>query len=89
MTRDRALTQGLTWNQELLGGKVASVAALATREKLCRRYVARIFRLAFLTPDIMQAIAQGNVPPALSLDRLKKGFPLDWKAQRASLGFSG
>jgi site-specific DNA recombinase len=81
--------QGLIWNQELLSGKVASVAALAKREKLCRRYVARIVRLAFLAPDIMQAIAHGKVPPALSLDHLKKGFPLDWQVQRASLGFSG
>jgi hypothetical protein len=85
----RALAQGLIWNQELLSGKIASVAALAKRERLCRRYVARIVRLAFLAPDIMQAITRGDVPPALSLDRLKKGFPLDWKAQRASLGFSG
>ena len=84
----RALTRRLTWYQELLSGKVASVAALAKREKRCCRYVARIVRLAFLAPDIMQATAHGEVSPALSLDRLKKGFPLDWQAQRASLGFS-
>jgi hypothetical protein len=48
----RVLAQGPIWNQELLSGKVASVAALAKREKLYRRYVARIVRLAFLSPDI-------------------------------------
>ena len=32
---------------------------------------------------------RGDVPVALSLGRLKKGFPLDWDAQRKTLGFSG
>ena len=85
----RALAQGLPRNQEMFSGKVASVAALAKWARPCRRYVARIVRLALLAPDLMQAITRGDVPPALSLDRLKKGFPLEWKTQRASLGFSG
>jgi hypothetical protein len=31
----------------------------------------------------MEAIIAGNVPESLSLERLKKGFPLDWNAQHA------
>ena len=43
--------------------------------------------MAFLAPDIMDAIKLGKVPTGLSLDRLKKGFSLDWEEQRVTLGF--
>jgi hypothetical protein len=35
----------------------------------------------------MQAIVRGQIPATLSLDQLKKGFPLDWNEQQAKLGF--
>ena len=44
--------------------------------------------IVLLAPDIMDAIKQGKVPSGLSLDRLKKGFSLDWEEQRIALGFS-
>jgi hypothetical protein len=40
-----------------------------------------------MLPEIMQAIMRGQVPATLSLDQLKKGFPLDWNEQQAKLGF--
>lgn len=80
-------TKALAWNEELLSGQAASMAAIAEREAVTQRYVAHLFKLAFLAPDIMTAIIRGNVPADLSLDRLKKGFPLDWAEQRAALGF--
>ena len=60
---------------------------IAVREKVTQRYVAQLLKLAYLAPDIMEAIARGNVPSAISLDRLKEGFPLDWEEQRKGLGF--
>lgn len=39
-------------------------------------------------PDIMEAIIQGTIPLDLTLTRLKKGFPLDWSAQRQDLSFT-
>ncbi|TFH42341.1 MAG: hypothetical protein E4H01_13630 [Lysobacterales bacterium] len=62
---------------------------LARREKVTQRYIAHLIKLAFLAPDIVQSMARGDIPPELSLDRLKKGFPLDWNEQRKSLGFKG
>ena len=82
-----ALEKALAWNEELLSGQVASMAAIAKREAVTQRYVAHLIKLAFLAPDIMIAIIRGKVPADLSLDRLKKGFPLDWAEQRATLGF--
>ena len=82
-----ALEKALAWNEELLSGHVASMSAIAKREAVTQRYVAHLIKLAFLAPDIMTAIIRGKVPADLSLDRLKKGFPLDWAEQRAVLGF--
>jgi hypothetical protein len=49
---------------------------------------AYLIKLAYLAPDIMEAIARCDIPSAISLDRLKEGFPLDWREQRKELGFS-
>ena len=82
-----ALSKALAWNDALVTGNVKSMTELATREKVTQRYIAHLIKLAFLAPDIMQAVARGEIPPGLSLDRLKKGFPLDWTQQRKVLGF--
>lgn len=82
-----ALEKALRWNDDLRSGQVASMSAIATREGVTQRYVAHLIKLAFLSPDIMIAIIRGEVPADVSLDRSKKGFPLDWAEQRKALGF--
>lgn len=52
-------------------------------------YLRRIAALAFLAPDIQQAIMSGRQPPGLSLKRLADyDLPLDWGIQRRKFGFS-
>ncbi|MFC4295987.1 recombinase family protein [Novosphingobium tardum] len=52
-------------------------------------YERRLLRLAFLAPDIQQAILAGRQPRSLNLEQLiHRGVPLAWSAQRAMLGFS-
>ena len=82
-----ALAKALQWNLLLVGGKVNSMKALAMREKITPRYVTRLLKLAWLAPDIIRAIQAGKLPAELTLDRLKKGFPLNWPDQRQVLGF--
>ncbi len=45
-------------------------------------------RLAFLAPDIVEAILDGYQPVDLELERLLKGIPISWDAQRRAWGFS-
>ena len=61
---------------------------LAKKAKLGTRYVGQLLPLACLAPDIIEAIQKGEIPPCLSLDRLKKGFSNNWTEQRKQLGFS-
>lgn len=82
------LAKALVWNETLLRGEVASTNALAKREGVNQRHIARLLSLAWLAPDIMKAIMRGDIPSTLSLASLKKGFPLDWEEQRKVLGFT-
>jgi len=84
----QTLARALVWNEALMKGEVASTNALARREGVNHRHIARMLSLAWLAPDIMEAIARGDIPHTLSLARLKKGFPLDWEEQRKALGFT-
>jgi len=84
----QGLAQALTWNEQLLNGKVASIQNIARKEELDRSYVVRRLRLAFLAPDIITSIFDGRIPPQLSLTKLRNGFPLEWDQQRRHLGFT-
>lgn len=83
-----ALLRSLQWNQALLDGEIQSIDALMARDNLNPRQTHRLRKLAFLAPDIMEAVIAGDVPESLSLERLKQGFPLDWSAQRTHFGFN-
>jgi hypothetical protein len=82
-----AIRRAYAWKEELLSGKTPSVHAIARKHKFSRAYVRRIIRLAFLAPDITQAILDGNQPLTLTVDRLRDPIPLEWADQRRALGF--
>ena len=47
----------------------------------------RVMPLAFLAPDIVQAIYEGRQPLGLKVKALSANLPLDWVEQRRALGF--
>jgi site-specific DNA recombinase len=74
----------------LVSGRVKSVVELATIEGVSDRYVSRLLPLAFLAPDIVEAIAAGRQPAEVTTHRLLRHFdlPTEWSAQRRLLGFA-
>jgi site-specific DNA recombinase len=54
----RLISRARGWWQELKSGKV-TIATLANREGICRSYVTRVLRLAFLAPPVVDAILAG------------------------------
>jgi hypothetical protein len=71
------------WSRELEQGEVGSIKALARREGLCNHYTSRLLPLAYLAPDITEAILAGRQPRSHSLATLTaQPLPLDWDAQR-------
>jgi hypothetical protein len=63
---------------------------IAKREKVGKRYVSRVIRLAFLAPEIVEQIVNGCQPPELTAQSLlndRTELPLAWEAQHKVLGF--
>jgi hypothetical protein len=85
----RAVALGVSWRTKLENGACPSVIALAKSEGYSERYVWKTLRLAFLAPDIVEAILDGRHPAHLNLRRLND-LPLDgdWRSQRRTLGFA-
>lgn len=81
-----AVARAHVWYERLLSGEVTSLRAVAREHGMTPRYVRRLFRCAFLAPEIVDAVIQGYQPPQLTLSRLCKNLPLDWARQPESLG---
>jgi len=82
----KAIARGRLWFEELATGRARSLHALATREGITRRYIRRLVNLAFLSPQLVEAILQGRQPIALTATRLTElDLPLDWSEQRTLL----
>lgn len=79
---------GIYSYQGLLPGQVCSIDALIERDGLNPRQTHRVRKLAFLSPDIIKRIIAGDVPESLKLERLKRDFPLEWRAQQAYFGLA-
>lgn len=81
----RAIARAHKWNQEIQAGK--SISEIASREALHRSYIGQVLPLAFLAPDITEAILDGRQPSNLKVEQLLKSLPIEWPNQRAALGF--
>ena len=86
----RLLAQAHQVQRRLLRGAHATITVFAQQEQMTGSYIARLIRLAWLAPDIVQAILHGRQPPALSVITLMQSgpLPMDWQAQRQRLGFT-
>jgi site-specific DNA recombinase len=82
----KAIARGRAWFEELAAGRARSLRELAERDGITRRYVRRLVDLAFLSPELVEAILQGRQPVELTATRLTQlDLPLDWTDQRRLL----
>ena len=82
----KAIARGRAWFEELAAGRARSLRELAERDGITRRYVRRLVDLAFLSPELVEAILQGRQPVELTVTRLTElDLPLDWADQRSLL----
>lgn len=64
-----------------------SMKAIAVQMGKCSTRATRLMRIAWLAPDIVEAISEGRHPPRLTPARLlAAGFPACWSAQKQLLG---
>jgi site-specific DNA recombinase len=69
----------------ILSGEIPNQRALAKETGFDERYISRIIPLAFLAPDITEAILEGRQVPGLSLQNCVVELPFVWTLQRAAL----
>jgi hypothetical protein len=77
------------WCHQLITGEVRSINEVAQRDDIHASDVGRIMHLAFLAPDIVEAILAGCQPAELTAQCLKRIgiMPFEWDHQRRRLGF--
>lgn len=57
----------------MASGRVASLAEIARREGVQKRYATRLTKLAFVAPAIAEAVAAGRTPLGVNLQVLMDG----------------
>lgn len=83
----RTLKQAIAWKQAVAGDM--GITELAKKEGLHARHIRNRIQMAFLSPRIMQAIADGTHPPDLSTETfVRTDIPLCWAEQEELFGFN-
>ncbi len=84
---DRALVRAVViarvWVRALAEGDASSLQALADRDGVSSIYAGQILPLAYLAPDLVEAILDGRQPARLTLAALiNRALPHAWAEQR-------
>jgi site-specific DNA recombinase len=82
----RAIVRARRWIEAILTDPASSFEAIATSEGLGERHVRRLAPLAFLSPRVLQAIADGTAPWGMTVSSLTLALPHDWAAQERMVG---
>ena len=80
----KALVRAHRWRDMLESNLFASVRELAKAEKINESYLCRVLRLTLLSPELTEAILNGQQPEGLDLARLLKSLPIEWDKQAAA-----
>jgi len=84
-----AVGRSFEWWRMLTEEEGWSIDKLAEHSSMDASNVTRYLPLAFLAPDIVEAILNGTQPIDMNVEQLKKSGPIppDWAEQRRLLGF--
>lgn len=84
----KAVTRAYRWRQILEDGDMGTIAELTEYEKISPSYLTRVMRLTILSPDIIEAILDGN-PPSVGMTELFDPMTHVWSELRSALGYKG
>ena len=83
------LAMAYKWREQLESGKVKTIQTIADAEGCTEGFIRKLLPLAYLAPDIIEALLDGTQPASLDLKKIQtKPIPLSWIKQRELLGFS-
>ena len=83
------LSEAMQVQRLVLQSPELSLNQLGKREGRCRAHLGRLLRLSWLSPRIVEAIADGGQPKSLTRNRLLSvSLPMEWDAQERLLGLA-
>jgi hypothetical protein len=77
----RAIARAWSWRRQLETGAASTIQDIAEAEKISDRFVSRMMRLAYLSPEVLEHLVVRRVPPALSLNDLVAVAERPWLEQ--------
>jgi DNA invertase Pin-like site-specific DNA recombinase len=86
----RLVAKAWALRESLANSTAPSLTAFAAERGISQSYATRLLRLAWLAPDIVEAILGGCQPANLTASRLIRDtrIPSEWPEQRRVLGFA-
>ncbi len=81
-----AIAKARSWIEDLRLGRVGSFPEIAGREGQGERHIRQLAPLAFVSPRIVAAIANGTAPAHLTVTGLAKALPYSWAEQERDIG---
>lgn len=81
------IARGRQWLDDVVSGRVTTVAELCVREKCSVRQVNMTISLAFLAPNLVKAAVEGRLPRGVGIERLRDP-PTEWSRQFEALGLN-
>jgi site-specific DNA recombinase len=82
-----AIARGRRWLDDVVSGRVTTIAELCAREKCSVRQVNMTISLAFLAPNLVKAAVEGRLPRGIGIERLRDPPP-EWRRQFEALGLN-
>jgi site-specific DNA recombinase len=82
-----AIARGRRWLDDVVSGRLTTVAELCAREKCSARQVNMTISLAFLSPNLVKAAVEGRLPRGIGIERLRDP-PTEWSRQFEALGLN-
>ena len=76
------------WVDTIVKNSATDIGAVAKRENLAERHVRFLTPLAYLSPRIIEATAEGRAPADFTVTRPARNLPAIWGDQEEQLGFA-
>ena len=83
-----AIARARSWMNDLSGGRVNSFEEIARSENKVERHIRHLAPLAFVSPRLVEAIANGSAPADLTVSSLARALPHSWAAQEHKFGIT-
>jgi hypothetical protein len=77
----RAIGRAWAWRRKLESGAATTIQDIAVAENVSGRFVSRMIRLAYLSPEVLEQLIITRLPPALPLKDLVAVAERPWAEQ--------